>query len=76
MLINQLRNVDDLEIGGRAEPEPGVRYELRTIDDQSLDAGSVTEVVRVGNTLRATTASGRSFPITGTGSAVLVPTNR
>lgn len=74
MLINQLRTVDDLAIGGRAEPEPGVRYQLRTIDDEPIDAGDVTEVVRNGNVLSAVTACGRSFPITGDGSLVLVPT--
>ena len=58
MLINQLRTVDDLAIGGRAEPEPGVRYQLRTIDDEPIDAGDVTEVVRNGNVLSAVTACG------------------
>lgn len=74
MLINQLRTVDDLEVGGRAEPEPGVRYQLRTIDNEPIDAGDVTQVLRDGNVLRAITANGRSFPITGAGSLVLVPT--
>ena len=74
MLINQLRTVDDLEIGDRAVSEPGVRYQLRTLENETIDAGNVTEVVREGNVLRAVTASGRSFPITGAGSLVLVPT--
>jgi hypothetical protein len=74
MLIKQLHTVDDLEIGGRAAPEPGVRYRLRTIDNVTIDAGDVTEVIRDGNVLRAVTESGRSFPITGAGSLVLVPT--
>jgi hypothetical protein len=76
MLINQLRTVDDLEIGDRAVPEPGVRYQLRTIDNETIDAGDVTEVVRKDNVLQAVTADGRSFPITGAGSLVLVPTDR
>ncbi|MFN3151797.1 hypothetical protein [Bremerella sp.] len=74
MFIYQLRTVDDLEIGGRAEPEPGVRYQLRTINNVSLDVGDVAEVVRDANVLCAVTADGRAFPITGAGSLVLVPT--
>lgn len=76
MFINQLGTVDDLEIGGRAQPEPGVRYQLRTIDNEPIDAEDVTEVLRDGDVLRALTASGRSFPVTGAGSLVLVPTRR
>ena len=68
-----LREVNDLSEGERATPEPGVTYDLRTIENQPVAAGTVEYVYRNGDTLFARTADGESFPVTGVGSYVLVP---
>ena len=68
-----LRNVDDLEDGERATPEPGVTYDLRTIGNQSVDSGTVECVFRDGDVLFARTSGGETYPVTGEGSYVLVP---
>ena len=36
-----LRTVDDLADGEIAMPEPGITYDLRTINNRKLDVGSV-----------------------------------
>ena len=68
-----LRDVDDLAEGERAMPEPGVTYDLRTIDKRPMDSGTVECVFRDGNTLFARTIDGETYPVTGEGSYVLVP---
>jgi hypothetical protein len=68
-----LRGVTDLSEGERATPEPGVSYDLRTIENQTVAAGTVEYVYREGDTLFARTSDGTSFPVTGAGSYVLVP---
>jgi hypothetical protein len=68
-----LRDVDDLAEGERAMPEPGVTYDLRTIDNRSVDSGTVECVFRDGDMLFARTIDGETYPVTGQGSYVLVP---
>ncbi|MGB7329403.1 MAG: hypothetical protein WBD31_31270 [Rubripirellula sp.] len=68
-----LRTVEDLEDGETATPEPGVRYELRSIRNEMIDAGPVRDVIRRGDALYARTDAGESFPVTGADSHVLVP---
>ena len=68
-----LRTVDDLAEGEIATPEPGITYELRTINNRKLDVGSVVDVIRQGFTLFARTASGDSIAVSGHGAAILVP---
>ena len=48
-----LRTVDDLADGEIATPEPGITYDLRTINNRKLDVGSVVDVIRQGPTLFA-----------------------
>ena len=76
MLINQLRTVDDLAEGEQATPEPGIDYELRTMRNETIDAGLVEHVFRHGDQLLARTTSGESYLVTGHGSPVLVPRRR
>ena len=45
-----LRTVDDLADGEIATPEPGITYDLRTINNRKLDVGSVVDVIRQGPT--------------------------
>ncbi|MCM2370693.1 hypothetical protein [Aporhodopirellula aestuarii] len=40
-----LRTVEDLEDGETATPEAGVRYELRSIRNEMIDAGPVRDVI-------------------------------
>lgn len=68
-----LRTVEDLADGEIATPEPGITYDLRTIDNRKLDVGGVVDVIRNGGTLYARTANGESIAVTGHGAAVLVP---
>ncbi len=65
-----LRTVDDLADGEIATPEPGITYDLRTINNRKLDVGSVVDVIRQGPTLFA-----RTKPA-GTRSAILRPRRR
>ena len=67
-----LRKVDDLAEGEQALPEPGVTYDLRTMENQTVGT-EVKSVFRDGGTLFARTASGETYPVTGEGSYVLVP---
>ncbi len=52
-----LRTVDDLADGEIATPEPGITYDLRTINNRKLDVGSVVDVIRQGPTLFARTTT-------------------
>jgi hypothetical protein len=68
-----LRTVDDLADGEIATPEPGITYDLRTINNRKLDVGSVVDVIRTGETLFARTTNGDLIPVSGRGAAILVP---
>ena len=68
-----LRTVDDLVDGEIATPEPGITYDLRTINNRKLDVGSVVDVIRHGPTLFARTTNGDSIAVSGHGAAILVP---
>jgi len=68
-----LRTVEDLQEGETATPEPGVEYELRSICNETIDAGPVCDVIRRGDVLYARTNAGKSFPVSGKNSHVLVP---
>ncbi|MGV3483349.1 MAG: hypothetical protein ACO1RT_02890 [Planctomycetaceae bacterium] len=68
-----LRTVADLADGARAIPEPGATYRLRTANNSRVEAGTVIDVVRRGETLFARTTAGDEFAVTGTGAHVLVP---
>lgn len=70
--IRDLNVVDDLAVGQRAMPEPGVAYELNMIDRRRLDVGTVEHVFREGDVLLARMTSGKAFPVTGFGAPVLV----
>ncbi len=61
-----LRTVDDLADGEIATPEPGITYDLRTINNRKLDVGSVVDVIRQGPTLFARTTSGDSIAVSAT----------
>lgn len=67
-----LREVDGLAEGEQALPEPGVTYDLRTMDNRTVDT-EVECVFRDGETLFARTAAGKTYSVTGEGSYVLVP---
>jgi hypothetical protein len=68
-----LRTVEDLAEGEVAIPEPGITYQLRTMNNRKLDIGVVVDVIRIDDVLYARTASGESIAVTGNGAAVLVP---
>lgn len=68
-----LRTVDDLADGEIATPEPGITYDLRTINNRKLDVGRVVDVIRQGPTLFARTTNGDSIAVSGHGAAILVP---
>jgi len=68
-----LRTVDDLAEGEIATPEPGITYDLRTINNRKLNVGSVVDVIRQGPTLFARTTSGDSIAVSGNGAAISVP---
>jgi hypothetical protein len=68
-----LRTVEDLADGEIATPEPGITYDLRTIKNQTLDVGTVVDVIRNGGVLFARTTNGDSIAVTGHNAAVLVP---
>ena len=68
-----LRIVEDLADGEIATPEPGITYNLRTINNRTLDVGTVVDVIRDGGVLFARTTKGDSIAVTGHGAAVLVP---
>jgi len=44
--------------------------------NEAIDGGEVTYVVRYGEALYAITTGGESYPVTGSGSPVLVPIRR
>ena len=46
-----------------------MRYELRSIRNEMIDAGPVRDVIRRGDALYARTNDGESFPVTGSGLA-------
>ena len=68
-----LRNVEDLAEDEQATPEPGVTYDLRTMDNQVVASGTVECVFREDDTLFARTTDGETYPVTGENSYVLVP---
>jgi hypothetical protein len=68
-----LRTVDDLAEGETATPEPGITYDLRTINNRRLHVDSVVDVIRQGQTLFARTTNGDSIAVSGHGAAILVP---
>ena len=68
-----LRIVEDLADGEIATPEPGITYNLRTINNRTLDVGTVVDVIRDGGVLFARTTKGDLIAVTGHGAAVLVP---
>ena len=68
-----LRTVDDLADNETATPEPGITYDLRTINNRRIDVGTVVDVIRQGPTLFARTTSGDSIAVSGHGAAILVP---
>lgn len=68
-----LRNVDDLAEDEQATPEPGVTYDLRTMNNRMVASGTVEFVFRNRDTLFARTTDGETYPVTGEGSYVLVP---
>ena len=68
-----LRTVDDRADGETATPEPGITYDLRTINNRRIDVGTVVDVIRQGPTLFARTTSGDSIAVSGHGAAILVP---
>ena len=67
------RTVADLADGARAIPEPGVTYRVRTANNSRIEAGTVMDVVRRGETLFARTTAGGEFAVTGTCAHVLEP---
>lgn len=67
-----LREVEDLADGERAFPEAGMTYDLRTMENRTIDT-KVECVFRDGETLFARTAAGETYPVTGEGAYVLVP---
>jgi hypothetical protein len=71
--LYDLRTVEDLVDGEIATPEPGITYDLRTINNRKLDVGSVVDVIRQGSTLFARTTNGDSIAVSGRGAAILVP---
>jgi hypothetical protein len=71
--LYDLRTVDDLAEGEVATPEPGITYNLRTINNRKLDVGTVVDVVRQGDRLFARTTNGNSIAVSGEGAAILVP---
>jgi hypothetical protein len=68
-----LRTVEDLADGEIATPEPGITYELRTINNRRLDVGTVVDIVRQNEMLFARTTNGDSIAVSGHGAAILVP---
>jgi hypothetical protein len=68
-----LRTVDDLADGEIATPEPGITYDLRTINNRKLDVGTVVDVIRQDGVLFARTTDCESIAVTGNGAAILVP---
>ncbi|MCP4299208.1 MAG: hypothetical protein GY783_01365 [Gammaproteobacteria bacterium] len=73
MHFYDLREVTDLVDDERATPEPGVTYDLRTIDNRRQEAGTAEYVFREGDVLYARMTTGESFAVTGPNSHVLVP---
>jgi hypothetical protein len=71
--LYQLEMVEDLADGEISTPEPGMTYELRSIDEGKLDVGTVIDVIRQGGALYARTTKGDSIRVTGHGAAILVP---
>jgi len=71
--LYQLEMVEDLADGEISTPEPGVTYELRLINSDKLDVGTVVNVIRQGGALFARTTKGESVRVTGHGAAILVP---
>jgi len=65
MLIHEVKNLTDLADGETLMPEPDMGYELRTIDGDRWEAGTVECLVRRGDTLFARTTTGEEFAITG-----------
>lgn len=70
--IGSLTQVDDLQDGARAVPEPDIDYDLRTIDGQPMGL-TVRFVCRRGDTLVARASDGQLYPVSGTGAYVLCP---
>jgi hypothetical protein len=73
MHFDDLREVNDLADGERATPEPGVTYDLRTIDNCQQESGTAEYIFREGDVLYARMTTGDSFAVTGPNSHVLVP---
>lgn len=73
MFICDVRQIDDLDEGETATPEPDMGYELRTIDGSRFETGTVASIVRRGNAIVARTTAGEEFAVTGPAGHVLVP---
>jgi hypothetical protein len=70
--IHEVKTISDLYVEQIAVPEPGVRYQLRQIDDTECFA-NVDYVIRRSDQLFARTSELKEYPITGDGACVLVP---
>jgi hypothetical protein len=70
--IDEVKTISDLYVEQIAVPEPGVRYQLRRIDDTECFA-YVDYVIRRSDQLFARTSELKEYPITGDGACVLVP---
>jgi hypothetical protein len=73
MFIHEVENVTDLADGETAMPEPDMGFELRTIDGDRWELGTVECLVRREETIFARTTAGEEFAVTGKNAHVLVP---
>jgi hypothetical protein len=72
MHIGELQNVSDLAEGEQAQPEQGVLYALRSLDNEYLKT-HVEFVVRRDQRLFARGTCGNEFPVSGPRAFILVP---
>lgn len=70
--IAEVNSLEDLFVGQKAWPEPGVRYRLRAIDHPRYLA-EVDYIVHRAAELFAVADDGKEYAITGQGAFVLVP---
>jgi hypothetical protein len=75
MNIGDIQRVTDLAEGEHANPEPGLVYGLRSIDNTAVET-HVEFVVRRDQRLFARGTCGNEFPVSGTGAFVLIPRSR
>ena len=73
MFIGDVRQIEDLTGGEMAMPEPDMGYELRTIDGDRFERGTVEHLVRRGDLIYARTTAGEEFAVVGKNAHVLVP---